>query len=107
MRGALLLLLAVGLCVGMVGCYTAPVMPPSGWVYSEIQAPLDLNLEKTSLGKSGEASTTCILGLVATGDCSVQAAANSAGLTTINHADYEYYNILGVYQKFTVRVYGN
>ena len=107
MRGVLLLLLAVGLCAGAAGCYTAPVMPPSGWVYSQVRAPLDTDLARTSLGKSGEASTTCILGMVATGDCSVQAAAKSAGLTTVNHADYEYYNVLGVYQRFTVRVYGN
>ena len=105
MRYVLLLVLAV-VCVGVVGCYSTPIMPPTGWVYSEFKAPLDPNLEKTTLGKPGVALTTSILGMVALGDCSIEAAAKNGNLKTINYADYEYYNILGIYQKFTVKVYG-
>jgi len=108
MRQALLLLLAVVVCMGAMGCYVAPVKPPVGWVFSEIQAPLDPTLEKTTLGgKMGEAKTVCYVGMVTIGDCSVKAAADSKGITTINHADYEYKNVLGIYQEFTVRVYGD
>jgi len=95
---------------GASGCitYRAPVMPALGWVYSEVKAPLDVDLGGTTLGsKVGRAQVESILALVSTGDCSIQAAAASAGIKTVNHVDYEYYNVLGVIQRFTVIVYGD
>jgi hypothetical protein len=47
-----------------------------------------------------------ILGIVSTGDCSIDAAVKSGGLKKINHIDYGYLNIIGVFQKTTVYVYG-
>ncbi len=49
---------------------------------------------------------TSILGAVSWGDCSINAAAKDGGLSTIDSADYKYYNILGVYQTFTTIVHG-
>ena len=89
------------------GCYWTPVIPPSGGVFTSIEAPLDIDYANTDLGsKRGEAHTTAILGMIAWGDASTQAAAGDGGISTIQHADYEYFNVLGVYQKFTVKVYG-
>jgi len=110
MKHALLCVLAAVLVVGASGCglYSAPVMPSLGWVYSEVKAPLDIDMDKTTLGtKVGRAQVESILGLVSTGDCSIQKAASSAGIMTVNHVDYEYYNVLGVIQRFTVIVYGD
>ena len=56
--------------------------------------------------KKGEATAKTILGLVATGDCSIAAAARNGKLKTINHIDYKYKNILGIVQETTVVVYG-
>ena len=56
--------------------------------------------------KVGTAEVTSILGLVATGDASINTAAQSAGITRISHVDYEAKSILGVYAKYTVYVYG-
>ncbi|MBX3728339.1 MAG: TRL-like family protein [Candidatus Sumerlaeia bacterium] len=90
------------------GCYQAPVMPPSGWVYSSFTAPLDYDQEASKLGsRSGRASSMSILGLVALGDCSINTAARNAGLSTIHGADYEFFNVLGIYQNFTVIVHGD
>jgi hypothetical protein len=47
-----------------------------------------------------------ILGIVSTGDCSIDAAAKDGGLNKVNHLDYDYMNILGIYQKVTVIAYG-
>ncbi|MBX3728337.1 MAG: TRL-like family protein [Candidatus Sumerlaeia bacterium] len=89
------------------GCYQAPVMPPVGWVYSEFTAPLDYDQETSLVGeRAGRASSMSILGLVALGDCSINTAARQGGITTLHGADYEFFNVLGVYQKFTVVVRG-
>lgn len=90
----------------LAGCFIAPVKPPTGWIYSGYKAPLDPDVQKSTLGQSGKARSMSILGLVAIGDCSTQAAAQAGGITTVTHADYEFFNILGVYQRFTTVVYG-
>ena len=107
MKKLAMVLVIAYLGLGLVGCYCTPIMPPMGILYSEFRAPLDPNLEETELGnKSGTAETRSILGLVTTGDCSIKAAAANGGLNTITYADYEYFNVLGVYQRFMVIVYG-
>jgi hypothetical protein len=108
MRRSMVCLLALVLCLGVIGCYSAPVKPPCGVVFSDIKAPLDPDVNKTELGaKMGSAKTISILGLVAMGDCSTKTAAETGGVETVTHTDYEYFNVLGVYQRFVVKVYGN
>ncbi len=103
-------LLAV-LCLTMAalaGCYTAPVVPPLGGIYSNYDAPLtaDFNGQDAQPGKSGSASSVSILGLFAYGDCSVRSAAEQGGLYSVSYCDYHYKNVLGIYQKFTVIAHG-
>ena len=91
--------LAVVVLIGLVpGCF-----------YANIKIPLDTDLQQTTLGsKIGQASTESILGLVAWGDASTQAAAEDGGLSTINHMDQEIFAVLGfVYVRQTVIVYGD
>lgn len=96
-----------GLLAGCAGQTWAPVIPPPGLVLTSTSAPLDTDLDKTQLGtKRGTASTVSILGLFAFGDASTRAAAASAGITTINHADYKSFNLLGIYSSYTTVVYG-
>jgi len=94
--------------LSMTGCLKAPFMPPPGMAFSQFNAPLDVDFQNTDMSgmKKGTAETISILGLVATGDASSQAAAQNGGITKIVHADYEYFNVLGVFQKTTVVVYG-
>jgi len=102
------LLVVTGLFVsGCIG-YVAPVMPPQGFLFSNVSAPIDTDYEKTPVGyKSGASSSTAILSLFAFGDASVSSAARNGSLETIDHVDYEYMNILFIYQSFTVRAYGD
>lgn len=89
------------------GCLVAPVRPPYGVIFTDYKAPLDHDGSGEPLGsKSGEASTSSILALVATGDASIQAAAANGGVTNIHTLDYKYFNVLGVYQKYTTIVHG-
>jgi len=95
------------LILPLAGCLTAPVMPPPGMVYTDYKAPLDHNLEGNPVGsRSGSAETMSILGLVALGDASVATAARNGGVSRVHHADYEYFNVLGIYQKYTTIVHG-
>jgi len=87
------------------GCLSAPFQPPAGMV-SVTKAPLSTEGNWTVGSKRGEASSFCVLGLYAAGDCSISAAARNGGLKKIYHSDYEYFNVIGIWQKTTVIVYG-
>lgn len=101
----LLLMVVFSGCAGFI---QAPFIPGYGALYASYKAPLNVELDGTKLGtKTGTASAENILGLIATGDASIQAAAAAGNIKTINHADYELQNILGVYSKTTVIVYGD
>lgn len=105
MKKTFAIVLASLLAVGLAGCLSAPFQPPSG-VVSVTTAPLSTEGNWEVGSKRGEAFSTSILGLYATGDCSIAAAARNGGLKKIGHVDYEYVNIIGVWQKATVIVYG-
>lgn len=81
---------------------SAPVM---GTLYTDVKAPLAVTSNAGST-KVGTAKMQSILGIVATGDASIEAAAKSAGITKIHHVDYEANSILGIVASFTVVVYG-
>jgi TRL-like protein family len=104
----LLLALSLVFALMLSGCYTAPVMPPQGLVYTETTAPLDIGADETNLDnlEQGSASHISILGLIAVGDCSVAEAARNGNLKKVNHLDYSYTNILFIYQNFTTIAYG-
>lgn len=105
----LMALLVLGICVvGLNGCLRAPLIPPLGQAFSEIKAPLDIDYDNTAVSsRSGVSESFSILGLVALGDASTAEAARVGGISTITSADYEYFNVLGVYQRYRTVVYGN
>ncbi len=97
MKRSLACLLGVAL-LALPGCF-----------YADIRKPLDTDLQQTKLGaKCGKSSTHQVLGLVAWGDASTQTAAMNGGITTLNHADSEWFSILWfVYGRQTTVVYGD
>jgi len=109
MRSFLALLVCVSalLLSGCAAYYVAPVQPPAGWIYADIKAPIDTDANQTNVSsKNGLSSSMSILGLIALGDASVRSASANGNIQTIDHVDYEFFNILGVYSTFTTRVYG-
>ncbi len=108
---SLRVILGLGLLLLPAACQIglrAPVVPPTGFAFTQMSAPLDTDFDGTRLGdRVGRSSTSVILGLVSWGDASIQAAAEQGEITTIRHADYEYDNYLYFYQHFTVIVYGD
>jgi hypothetical protein len=92
-----------GLLAGCVGpMYT--VGGVGGWVYSNVSGPV-LATSHSASSKMGSATAQGILG-IAWGDSSIKTAADSAGITKIQHVDYHTVNVLFVYAKTTVTVYG-
>ncbi|HOX57187.1 MAG TPA: TRL-like family protein [Candidatus Paceibacterota bacterium] len=92
-----------GLLVGCVGPM-GPVGSVGGFIYTDVSGPI-LATSHSSASKVGQASSTGII-CFATGDSSIKAAADSAGITKIQHVDYHTTSVLGVYAKTTVTVYG-
>lgn len=83
------------------------VMPVSGMLYGNVSAPLMVTSVSEKPTRVGRASARSILGLIASGDASIQTAARNGGITEIHHVDYESQNLFGVMSEFTVVVYGN
>ncbi len=107
-RLALALMLGVSIFL-LSGCLVAPVVPPYGQIFTDYKAPLDYDQQASKSGadlKEGKAETMSVLGLVALGDASINTAAQNGGITVVHGADYEYFNVLGVYQRFTTVVRG-
>lgn len=103
-RFALVSLVAAALMLG--GCIAAPVVPPVGIIYTNMEAPIGGG-PRESGSKTGRSSVTAILGLISTGDGSVAAAARAGGIRTVKGVDYEFSNVLFIYQRYTTVVHGD
>jgi hypothetical protein len=79
--------------------------PLSGVLYGDVKSPVTATGNPGSM-KVGTAEATSILGIVATGDASIEAAAKAAGITKIHHVDEHAVNYFIFYAKYTVYVYG-
>jgi hypothetical protein len=93
--------------------YKAPVMPPPGFIFSEIKAPLTYDYHETQATppKVGRATSRyfCLFYRplsIAWEKSSVADAARNGGIQEVEYADYEFFNVLGVYSEFTVVAYG-
>ncbi len=91
-------------CILAAGCSTTPT--PKGAFYTNTRGPL-FGTSNEEYSKSGKSSVVCILGIVASGDASIDNIASKNDIKKIHHVDYEDFSVLfGAYQKYTVYVYG-
>ncbi len=103
----IVVLLTVTLLAGSsVGCIGAPVVPPLGLLYTNMDAPIFGGAGDVG-SRRGEASVTAILGLFSWGDGSVKAAAANGGISDVKRVDYHFTNVIGIYQHYTTVVHGN
>ena len=79
--------------------------PIAGLAYTDIKDGLTVT-SNTGSSKVGTAKAVGYVGLVATGDASIEAASKQAGITRVQHADYQTTSILGIYTTYTTIVYG-
>ncbi len=97
----LLLLIAIFFMTSCAGTKS----PVTGFIYTKVSAAHSATAAEGA-SKVGEATCKSILGWIASGDCSIEAAAKSAGITKVHHVDYDSFSILGFYATYKVKVYG-
>lgn len=105
MKKSIMSVTAFAACTLMLTSCAAVSSPVVGALYTSAKAPVAVT-SNTVGTKVGTASATSVLGIVGTGDASIEAAAKSAGIKKISHVDYEATNVLGLYSQFTTIVYG-
>jgi hypothetical protein len=98
------LMFVAGATLMLSSCATVK-SPLTGVWYTDVKAPVTATSNSNST-KVGTSEATSILGIIATGDASIDAAAKSAGITKIHHVDEHSTSILGFFAKYKVYVYG-
>lgn len=86
----------------LMGCAT-PF--PVGMLYTELKLPIAAESDVKAV-KSGSSECMSVLGLVTTGDASINTAMRNGNITKISHVDWEVKNILGVIGNYKLTVYG-
>ena len=87
------------------GCAAVVQSPVTGFVYTNLKYGLEVGTNAKST-KVGTAECKSFLGIVATGDASIKAACQNAGITKIHHVDVQVKSILGFFATYTIIVYG-
>jgi hypothetical protein len=99
------LALCLALALAALGCTVPMRTPVLGFIYTNVQSGEEAT-NVPSPTKRGEACATSILGLVATGNASIDAAARQGGITSIAYVDASHSTILGLYSEYCTLVYG-
>jgi hypothetical protein len=95
-------------CVVVLFASCASLSTPVGIATLYSQVTSGVTATSNELGsKVGHSSANNILGLIATGDASIQVAARSAGITKISHVDQKHSCVLGLFATYETIVYGN
>ena len=105
MRKNLRWLVAVVLMAAFLGGCAYAVAPVTGGLYTGVRGPWTATGQGTAL-QVGTSSCYSLLGLVAVGDASIEAAAKNGNITKIHHVDHESMSVFGVYSTYKTIVYG-
>lgn len=105
MKKLSLISLAAVALFAATGCFASARAPVVGILYVEATAG-EAATSNSGASKSGEACASSILGLIGTGDASINAAAKNAGITRIAYVDSKSMNILGLYARYCTIVHG-
>jgi len=100
MKMALVMVLSA---VMLSGCVIG-MSPVMGTIFTDIEAPFAVG-SASGYSKVGTAEGKGILG-IAFGDVSISTAMKEGGIRKIHHVDYHTENVLGVYSRVTLKVYG-
>ncbi len=109
MKKALLLGIIPIVCLTMMtGCI--PGFYTVGTLYTAVKTPAEViayyGPTANQAAKVSKVTATNILGIIATGDASLEAAMKQGGITKVHHVDQEVTSILGLWSTYTIYVYG-
>jgi len=105
MKKSILAASAVASFALLSGCAGTGAAPVNGFLFSDAKGPL-MATTNTASTKVGKATCTSILGWIAQGDCSIEAAAAAGGIKEISTVDTEVTNLIGIYATRTTVVRG-
>lgn len=102
------------LATGCTAPLRAPIVPPCGILYTHIKAPCSTKYKKTPVeGRVGYVDSSVkyiyepFFGTSwGWGDASIQKIAERKGIKNIEYVDYEYLNILRIYQEVKIIPHG-
>ena len=103
-KKAVIYSLALAASVLATGCAT-PV--PMGLIYTKVTLPVTVGNSDLQYSKTGTAKCYSVLGIIANGDASINAACHNSGITKVSWVSYSVDNILGTYGVYTTTVYGD
>jgi hypothetical protein len=90
----------------LAGCAMA-ASPVNGFWWTDVQWGMEVPGGNGAMGaKTGEAKCTSILGLVATGDASIEAAAHAGSINKVMSVSHHAKSIFGFFAEFTTTVTG-
>jgi len=99
-----LLILGFGAAMFLSACQ--PVASPLlGMIYNETKYGDTVTSHDVGT-KEGKSCATSVLGIVATGDASIQAAKNNGGITKVTHVDHSAKNYVGFYSEWCTIIRG-
>lgn len=89
------------------GCAYWPSAPHNGAFFTNVTAPIAVLDQEAPAVRTGEACSTGILGLYASGNSSINAAKSAVGITKISTVEGRYTQyLLGAYSKYCTIVSG-
>lgn len=101
----LAMIAATGLTLLATSCAMVPTGAGIGALYTGVSEGKAVT--SNGVGKKvGQSSATNVLGIVATGDASINTAAKNAGIKKISHVDVKKTSVLGIFANYTTIVYG-
>ncbi|MBI2712470.1 MAG: hypothetical protein HYX41_06405 [Bdellovibrio sp.] len=107
MKKSLVLSFFAGISILASGCATTGAYSPTGYAWISDHKDALLVTSKETGNKTGRACSKNILGFIALGDASVDAAKREGNITSVSSVDMEYTNIIGVYGSACAVVRGN
>lgn len=103
MKKILSLSAIIGAAALLASCATTE---PVGVLYTSTTLPVNATMT-TAATKTGQACSTSILMLIATGDSSIAAAKANGGISQVSSVDFSANNVLGIYGEYCTIVHGN
>ena len=80
---------------------------PIGAAFTDINLPVQATNEDGTASKQGRSSCVSYVAMVATGDCSIEAAKRDGGIREVHHMDWKVNSMLGIISHYELTVYGN
>lgn len=91
--------------VFVTGCATVASPVGAGFIYTAVDGPVALT-ENVGSRKTGKACASNVLGLIATGDASIDKARRNGEIAKVSTVDHNSFSLLFLYSKFCTVVRG-